>query len=282
MRLMQALCAFLVSWQLLAAPYAAAGSVAVESEYMQDDECASGDDSCSLSLLQLAGQSKAASAKATVERMVSHPGFALSSSFFEGSGASPSGTCSVKALNAPVKSNSMLVHGFGAGGGGQSWRYSGLVVSDGPPTNQVDFDQPVLLKVKVHAKPASWTMQPSTINVGGLEEEPVDVQWSASGSADCPPALCLPPRPSGAGLVGVPSKPPCGWAAEAEVVVSKGGMPAGETGTLLFDISELVAANYSIFKIWAVPSELNNGMWQIPEQIVTSWGFIWLPLEIPI
>mmetsp|Transcript_106649 Transcript_106649/g.270834 ORF Transcript_106649/g.270834 Transcript_106649/m.270834 type:complete len:282 (+) Transcript_106649:74-919(+) len=281
MRLTQAVFTFLVCWGLLAAPLAA-GSVAVEPEYAQDDECASGDDSCSVSLLQIAEQTKAASAKTTVERMVSHPGFALSSSFFEGSGPSPSGTCSVKALKGPANYNSMLVHGFGHGGGGQSWQYSGLVVSDGPPKNQVDFNQPVLLKVEVHAKPASWTMQSSTINVGGLEEEPADVQWSASGSADCPPALCLPPRPSCAGLVGVPAKPPCGWAAEAEAVVSKGGMPAGETGTLLFDISELVAANYSSFKIWAAPSELNRGMWQIPEQIVTSWGFIWLPLEIPI
>jgi len=44
-------------------------------------------------------------------------------------------------------------------------------------------------------------------------------------------------------------------------------------GTLELDITALVMRNYSAFKVWTVPTELYEGLWQTPTFTVISWEF---------
>lgn len=258
-----------------------------------DDQCstADGGPGCALSALQLssqevvaaerrsgAGGAAAGQAGARMERVTHHPGVSLQSSFFVGTGISPYVKCNAEDLNT-TSWRSALASSFGAGGGGASWQSTSLVIFDGPPRGEVDLKQPVRLELTVTANNMSWTM-PGTLNVDGMGAElQTGLKFVARGTQECPPAYCLMHEPTGKDLSGRASQPHCGWAA-AEHAVSVPGPSAGTKAKLLLDITELVAKNYTAFKVWAAPSELaRNGMWQTAEYKVTSWGFSWARLH---
>lgn len=249
-----------------------------------NDQCATDGPQCALSALQLesrsiVGRSAAAGgAAARQERITHHPGVSLQSRFFVGSGVSPSVTCNAEALDT-LTWTSALSSAFGAGGGGAVWESKSLVIADGPERSKVDLQQPVRMKLTMTASVASWDM-PGKVTVGGLKAKvPSTLQWEARGTRECPPSYCLMHEPTGAGLTGQTSRPPCNWGpalATASVTAPAAGGPA----TVLVDVSELVAAGYTVFKVWLAPSALKrNGMWQTSRYRVTSWGFSWVPLR---
>lgn len=244
-----------------------------------DDACSGGGSECALSVLQYAGgSSERAGAtvlgRAREQRMTHHPGVALSSSFFSGSGPSRA-SCTSEALD-DLSGNSALTHSFGASGAGAIWQYSCLVISDGPKPSAVDLGQPVYVELTASASNNTW-VQPTLVNVGGMSEGvPASVKFEAVGTEECPPTYCLLPKPMGPNLEGEPSAPRCGWAPPVNST-SVAGPLAGNTATLRLDITELVAAKYTIFKVWVSPAELSRSMWQTSDLTVTSWGFTWAP-----
>mmetsp|Transcript_4697 Transcript_4697/g.12805 ORF Transcript_4697/g.12805 Transcript_4697/m.12805 type:complete len:303 (+) Transcript_4697:92-1000(+) len=221
------------------------------------------------------------------------PGLELSSHFFVGSGTSPYVKCATKGVvgSSPAHGNSapraVLYSGLGAGGAGVSWQFSSLVIMDGPARDQVNLEERVQLTLGVTAQSAlhaSFDLSPVTINVEGLREAVQDpLDFKAAGTHECPPGYCLMPKPAGGALPDKIATPACGFEEPSEGSVSVAGPGAGQNLDLQLDVTDLVAANYTMFKVWAEPSALNQrGMWQTPGVTVTSWGFSWaLPLSLP-
>lgn len=237
---------------------------------------------CAVSALQRAAR-RARGARGRLRRVARHPGLDLASSFFVGSGTSPVVTCAAREVDSAEGGEdgaprAALYSSFGAGGGGAVWRFSGLVVLDGPPMDAVDLDEGVRLTLGLAAQSASWELSPYTVNVQGLREAvatPLD--FKAEGTSECPPGYCLIPQPRGGGLLEQISQPDCGFLQPAEHTLSVPGPDAGQKKDLEIDITELTASNYTSFKVWASPTSLKQGMWQVPRLTVTSWGFNFAP-----
>mmetsp|Transcript_7425 Transcript_7425/g.10708 ORF Transcript_7425/g.10708 Transcript_7425/m.10708 type:complete len:284 (-) Transcript_7425:177-1028(-) len=248
---------------------------------LKEDECGNiPDGDCSVHLLQRLRQTRAVSAVTYREQMASDEiGILLTNSFKIGPGHTfdIGGDCSRTAYEK-MAPNLTLYDGFGAGGGGGSWRASSLYILNGPNKSQVDFNHTVMLKVNVETAPSDISLQNCTLNVAAANQIPSVADTMELG---CPHSdACLPAEPAGPGVVGIPPRPRCGWSSVPSEVASQPGLAAGEKQMLLFDITEMVKKGATSFKMWTVPSELSNsGMWQIAPQIIKSWGFVWVPLQ---
>mmetsp|Transcript_83006 Transcript_83006/g.232639 ORF Transcript_83006/g.232639 Transcript_83006/m.232639 type:complete len:284 (-) Transcript_83006:101-952(-) len=246
-----------------------------------DDECGSvpgSDGDCALHALQRRARSIARGGSARVARVSEHEGLELKSAFFVGSGVSPAVDCKATAVSGVANSDgprAALYSSFGAGGGGAVWSYTALVVEDGPARAQVDLRQRVVLAVTVTAQFASWQLTPYLMNVEGMRDTiAMPFSFEARGTPDCPPSYCLLPKPTGEGLPDRVATPDCGFTETSALMISVDGPAEGQAKEVLFDITDLVAEDYTHFKVWASPSSLERrGFWQIPGLTVTSWGF---------
>mmetsp|Transcript_86477 Transcript_86477/g.185313 ORF Transcript_86477/g.185313 Transcript_86477/m.185313 type:complete len:269 (-) Transcript_86477:48-854(-) len=204
----------------------------------------------------------------------------LSSSFIVGSGNSPAMTCTALTLRSGSKAQGRLFHTFGAGGGGEVWRYSGVAVPLNEATRQgFDLSQPLGLQFRLSANGAeSWSQQPSIVHVSGMEGTLPRVMHRETLDKDaCPPPFCLVPDPEVD--VGT-SMPHCGWAPPLPGIAATAPRAQGHVN-IDIDITSLAAANYSMLKVWVTPLSLTHaGMWQTPEFTLESIRYYHLDMHI--
>jgi len=70
----------------------------------------------------------------------------------------------------------------------------------------------------------------------------------------------------------------CGFAPARDNVTQPAPQP-GEDATLTFDITPLVAANYTVFQVSTSTSSGSSGFWQSPQYTVTSLDFTYTPAQ---
>lgn len=254
------------------------------TQLLTDDEQCDFVGSCALSALQVDSRKLAVASSSGVKARQSlivyhHPGVALHSEFFTGSGPSPSASCAAQALNQSSY-RAAVASAFGAGGGGAMWRAKSLVIADSPDKSKVDLEQPVRLELTVTSRSHSWDV-PATIWVSGLAEMvPNAVKFKTKAAGECPPAYCLMHEPTSAETHGSSANtPPCGWAPESSRASAPApGGSATTSSKVSVDVSELVKAGFTVFKVWVGPQSLRqSGMWQTSQYKITSWGFSWVP-----
>lgn len=164
---------------------------------------------------------------------------------------------------------------FSAGAGGESWNL-GMAVAYLSPGGLGAPGVTTFLNLGLSSENFTWRLQTGVITVSGLPEVlPQAMEWKATGpngeTVGCPPSYCEMPAPVG-GSQYDPGSPGCGFA-PARANVSQPAPQPGESVALTFDITPLVAANYTVFQVSTSPGTASQGFWQSAQYKVTSLGF---------
>jgi len=188
----------------------------------------------------------------------------LTSSFFVGGGAAPGYECTIGIHRPPLE----IGHTFGAGGGGEVWHHSSLLITlDGRSLRRAQDDDLALL-LEIETERAPFKLQASTMFIGALPgsvESPMHQE--AHGRPSCPPRHCLIPQPQ----VAATSQPHCGWEPPLEALSMMGQIQEGDVATMEVDLRPLLRKNSSSLKVWAAPTSLSDvGMWQTPRFLLRS------------
>ena len=171
--------------------------------------------------------------------------------YYVGPYDSESPRCEVKKFDNA--SSASLQHHFGAGGGGGGWGWTGLMLLLNPKDGELDLTQPTKLTLDV-LKFAS-----GVLHVEALRAPPPDsLSITSTGTMHrtrkqlyCPPALCVPPKPS-ASVDGV-SASWCGWSEWDSTAIAP--TLVEHKGAVDVDISALFAnGDVSMLKVWAAPT----------------------------
>lgn len=166
---------------------------------------------------------------------------------------------------------------FSAGAGGAAWNL-GMAVAY---LNTAGLNAPgvtAYLNLGLSSSDPGWTLQTGVVTVSGLSEMlPQTMEWKATGPngemLGCPPSYCEMPEPINGSQYGPANgNGDCGFAPARDNVSQPAPKP-GENATLDFDITPLVAANYTVFQISTSPSVGSQGFWQSARYTVTSLGF---------
>lgn len=208
---------------------------------------------------------------------------AIRADYYIGSGEGPAMDCTVVSLDHP-NAIGTVYHEYGAGGGGASWSYAGLVLSPGPrhTGHQVLHPAPegaehVVLRLGLSSTDPVFVEQDSSVLVAGIAEVPPMIfHRETHTDTDCPPSFCLVPKPQMPSVSGVEqlASPKCGWAPKASASVTATSPPVGSQTLIEIDVTPLVAANFTAFRVSVVPTVVSKqGMWQTPHFTLTSMGF---------
>lgn len=197
---------------------------------------------------------------------------AISSSFFQGPWGEPTRACEGVPLNRTTHSQGQgkMYHSFGAGGGGELWRY-GAVVMQLPRSESGLWRRPWLqLVLAARGHNLRRLREDVLFHVGALPEQVPTIPWrweKWSNTSKCPPSYCLIPKvPSAAA-----SMPECGWAPRLSPSVTVKGTLASGLLTVDADLGPIAAGNYTSVAISVTPARSPQlVMWQTPEFSIES------------
>lgn len=195
--------------------------------------------------------------------------FSVSSAFYVNSrmASRPGFECSLLKRKHQVP---LISSSFGAGGGGERWQHSGLIVrlNSSEPVARLRgaSTHQVVMRIQLSKAEMPFQEMPSKLYVGGLLD-PIHSpsHWEVHGKSVCPPVLCLMPRPEAEvdRDVMVLSKPHCGWAPPLSTLALTAPLQNEPEPTLEVDVSHFLARNVTALKIWSVPTAVSEGgMWQ--------------------
>ncbi|CAK0877351.1 unnamed protein product [Prorocentrum cordatum] len=164
---------------------------------------------------------------------------------------------------------------FSAGAGGEGWNLGMAVAYLDQVAGLNTPGTTVFLHLGLTSRSPSWTLQTGVISVSGLPEMlPQTMEWKATGpngeKVGCPPSYCEMPAPIGGSQYDPGNG--CGFAPARDNVTQAAPQP-GEDATLTFDITPLVAANYTVFQVSTSPETGSQGFWQSAQYAVTSLSF---------
>jgi len=180
--------------------------------------------------------------------------------------------CSGHPLNSSrhLQGKGMIYHSFGAGGGGELWRYGAIVM----PLSQGDAgsksQQRLQLVLAAHGRDLRQLQESLVFHVSALAKPLPKASWNLEERATitkCPPSFCLVPE--------VPETPAtipkCGWAPELKPSVDVKGTLANGTMTLDASLAPFHSGNHTAVMIWVTPVRSPQlVMWQTPEFSIES------------
>jgi len=181
----------------------------------------------------------------------------LSSRFYIG--AEPGFSCTA-AIHASLF---RIGHTFGAGGGGELWQHSALIVEI-PPDDRASVSRgrsAAVLRLVANATLLRST--PYAVYASPVQKElHVPMHLEVNEFGDCPPQPCLIPAPK------VPvhvARPKCGWALPDVSLSLPITADDGHELTFEADVSPLLSFNVKAVKVWSSPTAVSaDGLWQTP------------------
>jgi len=191
----------------------------------------------------------------------------LNSRFYVG--AAPGGFSCTAAVHEDLF---RISHSFGAGGGGELWQHSALIieippqlrarsVATGRTTNR--SSSAVLLRLVANVtllhSSTSYALRASPIQ----EDLHVPMHLEVNEGEECPPQPCLPPAPQVPVRV---ARPECGWALPEVTLSLPITVDDGHGLTFEADIAPLLELfDVKAVKLWSSPTSVStDGLWQTP------------------